>query len=75
MPVLHRLVDVKRRQRERALSLGGGKVSIASTDSAEHEASKLDALFRSAYSSFAPVKDDAAAIVPEGWWIASGGNE
>jgi hypothetical protein len=66
-------VDMKRRQRERALSLGGGKVSLASTDSAELEASKLEALFRSAYSSFAPVKDDAAAIVPEGlvdriWW-------
>lgn len=66
-------MDVKRRQRERALSLGGGKVSTAATDSAEHEASKLDALFRSAYSGFAPVKDDAAAIVPEGlvdriWW-------
>jgi hypothetical protein len=66
-------LDVKRRQRERALSLGGGKVSTASTDSAEHEASKLEALFRSAYSGFAPVKDDAAAIVPEGlvdriWW-------
>lgn len=66
-------VDIKRRQRERALSLGGGKVSMASTDSAEYEASKLEALFRSAYSGFAPVKDDAAAIVPEGlvdriWW-------
>jgi hypothetical protein len=66
-------MDVKRRQRERALSLGGGKVSTGATDSAEHEASKLDALFRGAYSGFAPVKDDAAAIVPEGlvdriWW-------
>ena len=66
-------LDIKRRQRERALSLGGGKVSTAATNSAEHEASKLEALFRSAYSSFAPVKDDAAAIVPEGlvdriWW-------
>jgi hypothetical protein len=66
-------LDVKRRQRERALSLGGSKVSTAATDSAEYEASKLEALFRSAYSSFAPVKDDAAAIVPEGlvdriWW-------
>lgn len=70
--------DAKRRQRERALSLGGGKVSAASADSAEtQEAAKLEALFRSAYSGFAPVKDNTAAIVPEGlldriWWQRAG---
>ncbi|KFX94477.1 hypothetical protein V490_04333 [Pseudogymnoascus sp. VKM F-3557] len=65
--------DPKRRQRERALSLSGFKASTSDAESAEQEAAKLDALFRSAYSSFAPTKDDAAAVVPQGtvskiWW-------
>jgi hypothetical protein len=65
--------DAKRKQRDRALSLGGAKVSSSSAHSEELESSKLEALFRSAYSSFAPVRDDSAAIVPEGlvnrmWW-------
>ena len=63
----------KRKQRERALSLVGGVKPQIDVDSAETEAAKLDSLFRSAYSGFAPSKDDAAAIVPEGtlnriWW-------
>lgn len=71
------VVDAKRKQRERALSLGGVKVSLSLANSAEQESAKLDALFRSAYSSFAPVKDDAAAIVPTGtlntiWWQRTG---
>jgi hypothetical protein len=69
------LVDARRRQRERALSLGGLKYNPVSTV-AEQEA-KNDALFRSAYSSFAPNRDDAAAIVPTGtlntiWWQKMG---
>lgn len=65
--------DPKRKQRERALSLSGAKVSLSEAQTEEQEAAKLDALFRSAYSSFAPTKDDAAAVVPEGmlnriWW-------
>jgi hypothetical protein len=64
---------MKRKQRDRALSLVGGVKPQLDVDSAESEAAKLDALFRSAYSGFAPSKDDAAAIVPEGmlnriWW-------
>ncbi|KFY79308.1 hypothetical protein V499_01688 [Pseudogymnoascus sp. VKM F-103] len=67
------LPDPKRRQRERAMSLNGVKASTSEAETAEQEAAKLDALFRSAYSSFAPTKDDAAAVVPQGvvskiWW-------
>jgi hypothetical protein len=63
----------KRKQRERALSLGGTKAPQLDVDSAESDAAKLDALFRSAYSSFAPTKDDGASLVPVGmldriWW-------
>lgn len=65
--------DAKRKQRDRALSLNGPKATQVDVDQTETEATKLDALFRSAYSGFAPTKDDAAAIVPEGmmnriWW-------
>jgi hypothetical protein len=65
--------DNKRKQRDRAMSLGGSKAPQLDIDAAESEAAKLEGLFRGAYSSFAPTKDDAAAIVPEGqlnraWW-------
>lgn len=61
----------KRKQRDRALSLGGTKA--LDTEPAETDAAKLEALFRGAYSSFAPSKDDAAAIASTGtmdrmWW-------
>ena len=63
----------KRKQRERALSLAGAKVPQVDAEPAEPETAKIDALFRSAYSSFAPTKDDSAAIAPTGlldriWW-------
>ncbi|KAI1421446.1 hypothetical protein F5Y12DRAFT_705253 [Xylaria sp. FL1777] len=57
------------RQRERALSLAGNKPS-----SLELETSELESLFRGAFSSFAPSKDDSAAMVSSGlishtlWW-------
>ncbi|KAI0968489.1 hypothetical protein F4678DRAFT_201195 [Xylaria arbuscula] len=57
------------KQRERALSLAGNKPS-----SLELEASELESLFRGAFSSFAPSKDDSAAMVSSGlishtlWW-------
>lgn len=57
------------KQRERALSLAGNKPS-----SLELETSELEALFRGAFSSFAPSKDDSAAMVSSGlishtlWW-------
>ena len=65
--------STKKKTRDRALSLGGAKVPQMDAEPVESEAAKLDALFRSAYSGFAPTKDDAAAVVPEGvmnriWW-------
>lgn len=62
-----------KRKRDRALSAVGARPLTSELDTAESEASKLDALFRSAYSGFAPTKDDAAAVVPERlvsriWW-------
>ncbi|KAG9244322.1 hypothetical protein BJ878DRAFT_441579 [Calycina marina] len=66
-----------KRKRDRAMSLGGSKAPQLDTDSGESEAAKLDALFRGAYSSFAPTKDNSAAIVPDGtvgklWWQQTG---
>ncbi|KAI0390895.1 hypothetical protein F5Y17DRAFT_36647 [Xylariaceae sp. FL0594] len=57
------------KQRERALSLAGNKPS-----SGEVEVNELEALFRGAFSSFAPSKDDSAAVISSGlvsrtlWW-------
>ncbi|KAK3941358.1 hypothetical protein QBC46DRAFT_104566 [Diplogelasinospora grovesii] len=58
----------KTKQRERAQSLAGVKPS-----STELEMSEMEALFRGAFSSFAPCKDDSAAIIPSSqvrgiWW-------
>ncbi|KAH7362299.1 hypothetical protein B0T11DRAFT_280575 [Plectosphaerella cucumerina] len=47
------------RQRSRAESLAGRKPTAA-----EQELAELDTLFRSAFSSFAPTKDDSGAMVP-----------
>ncbi|KAF6815582.1 hypothetical protein CSOJ01_03469 [Colletotrichum sojae] len=49
----------KTRQRERAQSLAGRRPS-----SAELEVSEMEMLFRSAFSSFAPCRDDSASIIP-----------
>ncbi|KAI6709010.1 hypothetical protein JHW43_008466 [Diplocarpon mali] len=64
---------VKRKHRDRAISFVGTKAFSVENEPAESEASKLEALFRGAYSSFAPTKDDSAAVVPVGvmnriWW-------
>lgn len=69
--------DPKRKQRDRALSLSGVKATISSAEAEEQEEQELNALFRSVYSTFAPTRDDAAAIVPERvrsrlWWQDSG---
>ncbi|PQE28084.1 hypothetical protein CJF32_00005852 [Rutstroemia sp. NJR-2017a WRK4] len=50
-----------------------GKANRSEIESTEMDAAKLEALFRSAYSGFAPTKDDSKAIAPEGvmnklWW-------
>ncbi|KAM3530665.1 hypothetical protein MY4038_004834 [Beauveria bassiana] len=60
------------KQRERAESLAGKKPSMS-----ELETSEVESLFRGAFSSFAPCKDDSAAIVPSSvagriWWQRSG---
>lgn len=65
--------NTKKRTRDRAMSLTAPKPPQTDTESAESEAAKLDTLFRSAYSGFAPTRDDAAALVPQGvmskiWW-------
>lgn len=65
--------DVKRRQRDRAMSLGGSKAPQPDLEPEESETAKLEALFRSAYSTFAPTKDDSGAVASDGhmnriWW-------
>lgn len=61
------------KRKQRTMSLGGAKAPQIETEPAESEAAKLEAAFRSAYSGFAPTKDDSAAVVPTGlldriWW-------
>ncbi|MCJ1393415.1 hypothetical protein MMC18_006289 [Xylographa bjoerkii] len=63
----------KRKQRDRALSVGESKASLPEETLIAHQQVKDDALFKSAYSSFAPDHDDAAAVVPQQlknrlWW-------
>ncbi|MCJ1387037.1 hypothetical protein MMC17_010166 [Xylographa soralifera] len=63
----------KRKQRDRALSVGESKASLPEETLIAHQQAKDDALFKSAYSSFAPDHDDAAAVVPQQlknrlWW-------
>lgn len=60
--------QIKTKQRERAQSLAGHKPSTT-----ELEMSEMESLFRGAFSSFAPSKDDSAALVPAAqigrmWW-------
>ncbi|KAK1831284.1 hypothetical protein QBC39DRAFT_96980 [Podospora conica] len=62
----------KTKQRERAQSLAGHKPS-----STELEMSEMEALFRGAFSSFAPSKDDSAAMISSRqvgrvWWTRVG---
>ena len=63
----------KRKQRDRALSVGESKASLPEEMLVVHQQAKDDALFKSVYSSFAPDHDDAAAVVPHQlknklWW-------
>lgn len=60
------------KQRERAESLAGKRPSIA-----ELATSEVESLFRGAFSSFAPTKDDSTAVVPSNiagrvWWQRTG---
>lgn len=65
--------EAKRKQRDRALSIGEPRPTLPQEVMVAHQQAKEDALFRSAYSSFAPSRDDAAALIPEAvknrlWW-------
>ncbi|KAL9594862.1 MAG: hypothetical protein Q9219_006797 [cf. Caloplaca sp. 3 TL-2023] len=65
--------DSKRKQRDRALSFGEPQTELSEQTIALHRQAKEDALFRSVYSSFAPDRDNAGAIVSESnkdrmWW-------
>ncbi|KAF7562549.1 hypothetical protein G7046_g1607 [Stylonectria norvegica] len=64
--------QIKTKQRERAQSLAGKKPSTI-----ELEMSEMESLFRGAFSSFAPCKDDSAAVIPSSvaarmWWQRNG---
>ncbi|KAH8727169.1 hypothetical protein GQ44DRAFT_678208 [Phaeosphaeriaceae sp. PMI808] len=63
----------KQKSRQRALSMGEAQQPPSEAILVAVQQAKEDALFRSAYSSFAPTRDDASAIVPEEtknrvWW-------
>ena len=65
--------ESKRKQRDRALSIGEPQKSMSEETIATHNQAKEDALFRSVYSSFAPDRDDSGALVSEQqknrlWW-------
>ena len=65
--------EAKRKLRDRALSIGEASLVPSEGAKAAEAQAKEEALFRSTYSSFAPCKDDSAAIVPEQvknqiWW-------
>ncbi len=72
-PKEHSSPEAKRKQRDRALSIGETQGTLSQEAIAEHQQAKEDALFRSVYSSFAPDQDSAAALVSERtknrmWW-------
>lgn len=63
----------KKKSRQRALSMGEAQQPPPESTLTAVKQAKEDALFRSAYSSFAPSRDDAIAVVPEEtksmvWW-------
>lgn len=65
--------EAKRKQRDRALSTGEAQPKLSAEARRAVEEAKEDALFRSVYSSFAPTRDDSAAVIPAQsrdavWW-------
>jgi hypothetical protein len=63
----------RQKSRQRALSTGEAQQPPSEAVLFAVQQAKEDALFRSAYSSFAPTRDDSTAIVPEEtknrlWW-------
>ncbi|KAL9581705.1 MAG: hypothetical protein Q9203_005786 [Teloschistes exilis] len=65
--------ELKRKQRDRALSFGEPQTEPSEQTRLLHQQAKEDALFRSIYSGFAPDRDNAGALVSEHsknrlWW-------
>ncbi|KAJ4365834.1 hypothetical protein N0V83_008455 [Neocucurbitaria cava] len=63
----------KQKSRQRALSMGEAQQPPSGAILVAVQQAKEDALFRSAYSSFAPTRDDSSAVIPEEtknmvWW-------
>jgi hypothetical protein len=63
----------KQKSRQRALSMGESQQPPSEATLVAVQQAKEDALFRSAYSSFAPTRDDTSAVIPEEtknrvWW-------
>ncbi|KAF1843937.1 uncharacterized protein K460DRAFT_418919 [Cucurbitaria berberidis CBS 394.84] len=63
----------KQKSRQRALSMGEAQQPPSGLTLVALQQAKEDALFRSAYSSFAPTRDDSSAVIPEEtknmvWW-------
>ncbi|KAF1946507.1 hypothetical protein EJ02DRAFT_450595 [Clathrospora elynae] len=63
----------KQKSRQRALSMGEAQQPPSDAILVAVQQAKEDAMFRNAYSSFAPTRDDASAIIPEEtknmvWW-------
>ncbi|KAI0591013.1 hypothetical protein TUN199_02267 [Pyrenophora tritici-repentis] len=63
----------KQKSRQRALSMGEAQQPPSEAILVAVQQAREDALFRSAYSSFAPTRDDTSAIIPEEtknmvWW-------
>jgi hypothetical protein len=63
----------KKKSRQRALSMGEAQQPPSEATLVAVKQAREDALFRSAYSSFAPSRDDSTAIIPEEtktmvWW-------
>ncbi|KAH6637432.1 hypothetical protein C7974DRAFT_331644 [Boeremia exigua] len=63
----------RQKSRQRALSTGEAQQPPSEAILVAVQQAKEDAMFRSAYSSFAPTRDDSTAIVPEEtknkvWW-------
>ena len=71
--------EAKRKQRDRALSFGEPQSTIPQEVVIAHNQAKEDALFRSVYSSFAPDRDNAGALISDHiknryWWKRYGEN-
>ncbi|CAO2656348.1 Nn.00g051510.m01.CDS01 [Neocucurbitaria sp. VM-36] len=63
----------KQKSRQRALSMGEAQQPPSEAILVAVQQAKEDAMFRSAYSSFAPTRDDSSAVIPEEtknmvWW-------